>query len=171
MISLRAPLFLWALYILVSPLPAQGQGSAHDDVPFDPLMETQLNRLHMDYRIDDEGDFLVRIHLDNERTQIVYIRSQANQYRDTRVREIFSLARAFHQSIPTPLCEKLLEDSYSSRYTGSWAVTAMEGVYTLTFLTKIPSRVQDEYLLACLMEAALACDEMEQYLGSERDLY
>jgi len=134
-------------------------------------METQLNRLHMDYQVDEDGDFLVRIHLDNQRTQLVHIRSQVNHYRQARIREIFSLAAAFHQELPSPLCEKLFEDSYASRYTGSWALTQSEGLYTLLYLIKIPSHVSDDYLLACIMESALACDEMELYLGSQEDTY
>ncbi len=171
--SLFLGLLLFGGCLLPMAIPAQDgpqHGSQHGSQA-DPFIHGQLNRLHVDYTIDEAADFLVKVHLENERSQLVIIRSEVNTYRDAEVREIYSLARSFHKTLPESFIQKLLEDSYISRYTGSWAAAKKDDIVTLIYLAKIPAHVSDEYLLAVIMETAYACDGMEEYLGSKEDRY
>lgn len=139
--------------------------------PEDWNVRAYLSRAGYDFVVDEEGDFIVTIHLSAGRTQKVWIRSKVNHYQGSDIREVFSLAMEYKSEIPPALLLSLMTDSYKNRLIGSWVVIPDEErkVSLVAFLAKVQGRMSSSLLLPALLEVAAAADHLELLKsGSDR---
>lgn len=141
--------------------------------PQDLGVQAVLDRLGHSYTIDAEGDFLVQMPLPRDRRQGVWVRSTLNSFQGPPVREVFTVAAEFPESLPRNLANNLLLDNYRNRVLGSWSLIHAEESdrWLLAFLAKVDHRPGSPWLEAALREAAEAGDEMERLLSGAADRY
>ena len=117
----------------------------------------QLNKLKLNYTIDSEGDFRVKISLPGNGDVEVGIRNSAELPENpVRIREIWSVAARIPGELPRGLAENLLKDSWSTGHMGGWALagTTSEGKKVLVYLNRIPESASKELLYQALQDAA-----------------
>ena len=56
----------------------------------DPVVKAQLEKKGTPFTIDDDGDFQITVRIDDDRTQLVWVRSAVEETTHMRVREIWS---------------------------------------------------------------------------------
>ena len=120
-------------------------------------VEKHLHALNLEYSIDSEGDYRVRMILDTDREVQVGIKALAEQMGvNAEVREIWSVAARIPDALPDGLAEDLLEDSWSSRGFGAWALAGSTslGRQVLVYIVRIPEPSTTSILLAALQDAA-----------------
>ena len=68
------------------------------------------------YTITNDGDIKLICQISDERTQVVFINSQTQNYQEMEIREIFSPAALFSaNNLTLPLAKKLLEENYNKK--------------------------------------------------------
>ncbi len=129
---------LLSLFIILSSCSAEA------------LIERQINKLNLEYRIDSEGDYRVQVIIPGDRNVEVGVSAH------TGVREIWSVAVRIPGKLPEGLAENLMEDSWSTRGFGSWALagTTSDGKQVLVYLSRIPESSSLKVLHAALMDTA-----------------
>lgn len=135
------------------------------EVEPDVRIGKQLKELDYSPEIDEDGDYKLVLELEDERTQLVYVRSPVHEYGSHAIREIWAPAyRIDGGRFPAPVSERLLEDSHSS-VLGSWV---KQGEYAI-FVIKVATDVSTEQLEDALVAAAYSADNMEQELTPDSD--
>ena len=122
-----------------------------------------LDTLEYKYEIDDDGDYRLIFDMDNDRTQLVFVRSNVETYGSHHVREIWS--PGFKS--PTPqftalVANRLLEDSNDAKL-GSWV---KQGDLAM-FVVKIDADASAQVLSDAIDAAAKSADEIELELTSK----
>ena len=161
--SLPAPLFMLASgFAMCGPLQAQDQAKS----PADAGIKAQLEQLDYKYEVDDDNDFKLVFKIgDDDRSQIVYIRSPVETYGEHRVREIWSPAyKSPTDDFPALIANRLLEDADTKKL-GGWV---KQDQYAI-FVVKIPADADKEALDDALDAAMAAADEMEAELTPGQD--
>src|SRR5262245_46241412 len=106
---------------ILMPAAAADVPSANETVrSADPVIGRQLDSLHYQYTVDDEGDYKLTFELDGGRTQLAYVLSSVEKFGEVQVREVWAPAyRAEDGPFPANVANRLLEDSHSSKL-GGW---------------------------------------------------
>lgn len=129
-------------------------------------IEKFLTRNNYDFLIDEEGDFRLKISLDDQTENTVWIRSKLNYSGDSPVREIFSVAAILDSEQCEYISRFLLQDNLQTRVMGSWAFMKDEGDerVILIYLLKLPLSTGNDYLIDALSEAVLAAEVMNSVI-------
>jgi len=132
-------------------------------------IEKFLNRNHYDFLIDEETDYRLKISLDDETENTVWIRNKLNYSGDTAVREIFSVAAVLDNEQGEYISRFLLQDNLQTRVMGSWAFMKNDSDQRviLIYLLKLPLSTDDEYIRDALSEAAFAAEVMKSVIQTE----
>nr|WP_295379931.1 hypothetical protein [Pseudoxanthomonas sp.] len=141
-----------------------GVSGAHA-VEADPAIAKQLKALGYEYEVDEDGDYkLLMATGDNEeRSQIVYIRSAVETYGKHRVRELWSYAyQSPSDSLPAVVANRLL-DASNALILGSWVKQERSAVY----VAKLPADASTELLEDAISAAAVSADAMEVELAED----
>ncbi|MGS1079053.1 hypothetical protein [Pseudoxanthomonas beigongshangi] len=131
----------------------------------DPTIAKQLKALGYEYEVDEDGDYkLLMATGDNEeRSQIVYIRSTVETYGKHRVRELWSYAyRSPGDSLSAVVANRLL-DASNALILGSWVKQERNAVY----VAKLPADASTELLEDAISAAAVSADAMEVELAED----
>ena len=139
------------------PVHAQDQAQT----PADAGIKAQLEQLGYEYEVDDDNDFKLVFKIgDEDRSQIVYIRSPVETYGEHRVREIWSPAyKSPTDDFPALIANRLLEDADTKKL-GGWV---KQDQYAI-FVVKIDASADKEALDDALDAAMSAADSMEAEL-------
>ena len=147
---------------LSGPLAAEEAASSGPDA----RIKAQLDALEYEYEIDEDNDFKLVFNIGEEdRSQIVYVRSPVESYGEHQVREIWS--PAYHSptdAFPALIANRLLEDSDTKKL-GGWVKQDKYAV----FVVKIPANADGKALDDALDAAMAAADEMEAELTPGQD--
>lgn len=167
--------FSFALLVIAtlhSPLAASVQASvdveATDAVEAtgDPSVAHKLNKKDTPYTVDEDGDFRILVNVEDERTQLVWVRSSVNETDQQRVREIWTYGlRSEERRIPAHVANKLLAEN-AELIIGSWA--RQDGNAVL--IIRIDADADADTLDEAIDLAASIGDRMEQRLVSGDDL-
>lgn len=133
----------------------------------DPLVKRMLDAKGTNYTVDDDGDFKIVIEYsdDNDRTQLVYVRSAVETYQSHRVREIWSAAyKAPTDQFPQAIANRLLAASHEMKL-GGWVKQDRYAV----FVVKLPAEASADDLRSAVSYAAGMADDMEKELTSGGD--
>lgn len=146
------------LLCATTALPAQAADA-------DPGVAKQLKELGYEYEVDEDGDYKVLMATgdDDERSQIVYIRSHVETYGNHRVREIWSYAyQSPADALPAVVANRLLEAS-NALIIGSWVKQQRSAVY----VAKISASATTGELEDGIAAAAVSADAMELELATD----
>jgi len=98
-----------------------------------------LDSLKYSYELDEDGDYKLVFDTENDRSQLVFVRSPVEKFGSHHIREIWSPGyRSSSAQFPALVANRLLEDSNSSKM-GGWVKqgdTAMFVVKVDTVTTK-----------------------------------
>lgn len=162
------PLLFVALLVLSGlavPATAQDAGAQAAAVAPDPGVAKLLKQLNYEYEVDEDGDYklLMAVGEENERSQLVFIRSAVETYGEMKVREIWSYAyRAPSGSFPALVANRLLEASHNL-ILGGWVKQDQSAV----FVIKIPADAGAQVLDDAIGAAVATADEMELELATD----
>ena len=124
----------------------------------------QLDRLGLEYSIDDDSDYSLTLEPKPDRTQNVFIRSHVAEIQTYRTRDVFSVALEFEGSIPPEMAVALLRYNHSVRC-GAWMWHPKpEGKTAVVFSASIPADAPAEPLGSVIKYVALVADDLEEQL-------
>ncbi|MCG8455215.1 MAG: hypothetical protein MI919_02970 [Holophagales bacterium] len=172
---LRAALLTPTLLILALAVQAQtppkeeasateGAAAAEKPAP-DPRVREALEKLELVYEVDTDGDYRLVFEVDDERTQLVYVISTTEEYRNLEVREVWSFGyEAKGGNIPAPVANLLLEDTFDKKL-GAWAKVGERAA----FITRVPAEADPDTLYSTLLITLEVAEEMERRLTPDLD--
>jgi len=146
------------LLCTTSAMPAQAADA-------DPAIAKQLKELGYEYQVDEDGDYKVLMATgdNDERSQIVDIRSHVETYGNHRVRELWSYAyQSPADALPAVVANRILEAS-NALIIGSWVKQGRSAVY----VAKIGAAASTGELEDAIAAAAVSADAMELELASD----
>ena len=131
----------------------------------DAGIRAQMEALDYKYEVDEDDDFKLVFALDNDRSQVLYVRSTVETYGEHRVREIWSPGyKSPTDAFPASIANRLLEASSSAKL-GGWVKQGRNAV----FVVKIPADASKEELDDAIDAAIKLADEMEAELSPGQD--
>ena len=155
-------------FIFIAVIPLVVVASAYS-CRSEQNLERSLKRLELEYRIDEDGDFRVKVPAGNGTEAVVGVSLHTILLDDdVRVREVWAVVGRIPGRIPDDLAEDLLTDSWSSRKFGSWALagTTSDQKQVLVYLVRIPENASHRLLRAAMIDAAVSSTELKQALRS-----
>lgn len=138
--------------------------------PVDNRVISLLNSLGFNYDIDSENDFRLLMDLGDGRSQEIFINSATNTSRGQEIREVWSIAIVYDDSIPQEAAQRVLLDSYD-KIIGSWYAIQNGESYYLAFCAKIPADASSTYMNSAILAVARGADSMESELADGVDTY
>lgn len=155
--SLRAA----CLATLLAALPL---AAAADEA--DALVQAHLESKGTPFEIDDDGDFRIVVRLEDERTQLVWVRSVVSETEHHRVREIWSPGyQSATDNFPAAIANDLMARSHDL-ILGAWVKQDRVAM----FVTKIPADASADALDEAIDLTALSADEAENDLTGQDEL-
>lgn len=137
-----------------------GAASAADP---DRAVGRLLDGMEYKYEIDEDGDYKLVFDLDNDRTQLVFVRSSVETYGSHHVREIWSPGyKSPGPQFPALVGNRLLEDSNDSKL-GAWV---KQGDMAM-FVVKIDADASADVLSDAIDAASKSADAIELELTSQ----
>ncbi len=145
-------------------LMAAMAGSAFAADP-DRAVGRLLDSLEYKYEVDEDGDYRMVFDMEDERTQLVFVRSSVETYGTHHVREVWSPAyKAPGPQFPALVANRLLEDSNDSKL-GGWVKQGD----TAMFVVKVDADAKAEVLSDAIDAAIKSADAMELELTTKDD--
>lgn len=155
--TLRAACLAAALVLL----SAHAQASEPD-----PRVKASLDAKETPYEVDEDGDFKIVVRLDDDRTQLVWVRSAVSDTEFASVREIWSPGyEAATDTFPSAIANDLLARS-NELILGGWV--KQDRVAML--VVKLPADASADELDEAIDLAALSADEVEKDLTGKDEL-
>jgi hypothetical protein len=132
----------------------------------DSVVRAQLEKKGTPFEVDDDGDFKITVRIDDDRTQLVWVRSVVEETDHLRVREIWSPGyRSEGATFPAAVANDLLERSNNLKL-GSW----VKQDRTAMLVTKISADASADQLDEAIDLTAVAADAVELDLTGKDDL-
>ncbi|HEU0153551.1 MAG TPA: hypothetical protein VFQ84_09420 [Arenimonas sp.] len=132
----------------------------------DPVVKAQLESKGTPFEIDDDGDFQIVVRLDDDRTQLVWVRTVTSETTHHKVREIWSPGyQSATDNFPASVANDLLARS-QEMILGAWVKQDRVAM----FVTKIDADADADTLDEAIDLTALAADEVEKDLTGKDDL-
>lgn len=148
--------------MMVAGLWAGMAGNAWAGEP-DAAVGRLLDSLEYKYEIDEDGDYRLVFDMDDDRTQLVFVRSTVETYGAHRVREIWSPGyKAAGPQLPALVANRLLEDANDSKL-GGWV---KQGDMAM-FVVKIDANAKADVLSDAIDAAIKSADAMELELTAK----
>ncbi|MFM2243603.1 MAG: hypothetical protein RLZ97_2459 [Verrucomicrobiota bacterium] len=157
--SIALPL-LAALFIGSGAALAEGE---------DPQVKAALDELGYKYDIKDNGDFHLTFTVEDDRTQLLVIRSVTQEYEGVQIRQVYSTAYKAPEKtgkIPTPILKALLIENGTSKM-GAWEIDSEASVAYYTI--RLPSDAGSKLIGAAIIAAINTADAMEKKLTGKDD--
>lgn len=159
MIQFRSLLFM----VLAITVPAAMPVAAAE---LDTRVLSQLNEIGMAYQIDEDNDYALVISFDDDRSQLVFVRSQVYTSRGLGMRDVWSVAfDSPDESMPDGLETRLLKEN-ADLVMGGWVRIENR----IAHMAKIPENASAEVLRSAILEVAEVADELEKELVGTDEL-
>jgi hypothetical protein len=158
---MRTRVTLFAALLAVSTSTAAIAATA------DASVKQKLDAKGTPYKVDQDGDYeiTVRFRDDNNRGQVVYVRSEIDNTDRHRIRQIWSYAWGGDgDQFPAALANRLLESS-ATKILGAWAKHGKRAV----FVIRLDADASADELDEAIDFAASVADDMEKELSEGRD--
>ncbi|WPM06287.1 hypothetical protein QIA41_00920 [Borreliella sinica] len=131
---------------------------SHKNIQYDKRIKKILDKNKIEYRIDSENDFVAFKEINNDGKEEVIIRSRLNSYKNSKIREIFGIVKAFDVNTQKikEISDSLMSDSYNNRVLGSWEIihNAERGINSLIYIVKAEESASETFLLDAINEIA-----------------
>lgn len=123
----------------------------------------QLEKLGFNFEVDEDGDYRMVFDLDNDRTQLIYVRSAVEEFGSHKIREVWSPGYASATDVmPVAVANRLLEDSQDAKL-GGW----VKQDRTAMFVVKVDAEASSEALNDAIDAASRTADAMELELTNK----
>jgi hypothetical protein len=131
----------------------------------DPRVRTALEQSKIPFTIDNDGDFVVEMKVDEKgRSQVVYISSKTDKPENLEWRELFSFAQKVNGNIDPQTAQKLLLKN-SRLILGAWElIQNKDGTGYITFSVKVPADASPEVLSEAVNATLYSSDQGEKDL-------
>jgi len=150
------------LSIALLALAAAASGSAFAGEP-DRAVGRVLDTLKSKYEVDSDGDYQLVFEMDDDRTQLVFVRSTVETYGSHHVREIWSPGyKSEGPQFSALIANRLLEDSNDSKL-GGWV---KQGEVAM-FVVKVDADASAEVISDAIDAAAKSADAIELEMTSK----
>ncbi len=147
---------------LLAPLLLGAAFSAQASTP-DPAVAKALDALGYPYEVDEDGDYKMVFDVDNDRTQLVFVRSAVEDYGSHRIREIWSPGyNAPADQFTAEVANRLLEDAQDAKL-GGW----VKQKHLAMFVVKIDADADGPVLADAIEAATHTADAMELALTGQ----
>lgn len=134
---------------------------------YDRRVETSLNEADLKYDIDKDGDFKLLLNYDDNRTQLVFVQSKTEQYKNYEIREIFAYGyKSPTSEFSASIANRLLIDN-SKKKMGAWEKRGEYAVYVI----KISADADALSLKNAIQLAAVCAEEMEKEITPTKDTF
>ena len=133
----------------------------------DLRIKTLLDELEVSYEIDKDADYKLEREIGNDRTQVIYINSNTEEYEHLEIREVWSFAHMEETPLPGWMANKLLESSSTIKW-GSWQVMG-KGPYYIVFVVKLDANSNAQTLSDAMSIVREQADNMEYELNGADD--
>ena len=148
--------------IALLALATAAAGSAFAGEP-DAAVGRVLDTLKYKYEVDSDGDYQLVFEMDDDRTQLVFVRSNVETYGSHNVREIWSPGyKSSSPQFPALVANRLLEDSNDSKL-GGWV---KQGDVAM-FVVKVDANASAEVVSDAIDAAAKSADAIELEMTSK----
>ncbi len=122
-----------------------------------------LDKLGYEYEVDEDGDYKMVFDMDNDRSQLVFVRSTTEEFGKHHIREIWSPAYTSPgKQFSAAVANRLLEDSQDAKM-GAW----VKQDQTAMFVVKVDAQASPEALSDAIDAAIRTADEMENELTKQ----
>ncbi|AMJ56667.1 MULTISPECIES: hypothetical protein [Stenotrophomonas] len=129
----------------------------------DPAVGRVLDTLKYKYEVDSDGDYQLVFEMEDDRTQLVFVRSNVETYGSHKVREIWSPGyKSSSPQFPALVANRLLEDSNDSKL-GGWV---KQGDVAM-FVVKVDANASSEIISDAIDAAAKSADAIELEMTSK----
>lgn len=131
----------------------------------DKAVGRHLDKLGYKYEVDEDGDYRMVFETEGDRSQLVYVRSNVEDFGSHNVREIWSPGyQATADSFPQAVANRLLDDSNDSKL-GGWVKQDRVAM----FVVKIDADAGPESLSDAIDAAVRTADAIELELTGKDD--
>lgn len=132
----------------------------------DPVVKAHLESKGTPFEVDEDGDFQIVVQLEDDRTQLVWVRSAVSETDFHKVREIWSPGyQSPTDSFPSSIANDLLARS-NEMILGSWVKQDRVAM----FVTKVAADADADALDEAIDLTAVAADETELDLTGKDEL-
>ena len=132
----------------------------------DKAVGRQLEKLGFNFEVDEDGDYRMVFDLEDDRTQLVYVRSAVEEFGSHAVREVWSPGyTSATDALPVAVANRLLEDSQDAKL-GGW----VKQERTAMFVVKVNAEATAEQLNDAIDAATRTADAMELELTHKDEL-
>ncbi|MCU0795220.1 MAG: YbjN domain-containing protein [Akkermansiaceae bacterium] len=135
----------------------------------DPVVKAALDQLGYKYDIKENGDFHLTFTVEDDRTQLMVIRSLTQDYQGYKVRQVYSMAYKAPEKtgkIPTPILKSLLMENSTSKM-GAWEIDT-EGTAAY-YTVRLAADAKPEAIDAAINAVINSADAMEKKLTGKDD--
>ena len=147
-------------------LPAFAQIGDPDEAPkADSRVRAALDRASLKYRVDSDGDFRLTFEVDDDRTHVVFINSNTEEYGDMEVREIWAVGATSETGFSAAKLEELLKKNGTYKI-GAWHLTknGQRAVFTVV----VSARANSDTIDSMVRLVAKTADGLEkEWLGTD----
>lgn len=129
-------------------------------------LTAQLDAAGISYDRNAQGHLLMRMGLQQGRSQLTYIDPQAYPVGKAQFIQVWSIGWAGQQPPQWETALRLLEESQTAPV-GGWAMVASERDHLLLYKMQLPANADLEALMAAIYSASFAADQLELNLSGE----
>ena len=148
--------------MMVAGMCAGMAGNALAGEP-DAAVGRLLDSLEYKYEVDEDGDYRLVFDMEDDRTQLVFVRSSVENYGSHKIREVWSPGyKSPGPQFPALVANRLLEDSQESKL-GSWVKQSDIAM----FVVKIDANAKADVLSDAIDAAIKSADAIELELTSQ----
>ena len=131
----------------------------------DERVRNRLNSKNFQYEIDDENDFKIIVTLDNGRTQLLWINSNTQKFKNMEIREVWSIG--YKGDLSYNIMKTMLRDSETLKI-GAWGTNKDND--RAIFSAKIPANLDADNLIGIIFLVGESADELEKEFHGNDDL-
>ena len=151
-----------AIAVAMAGLMVGAAGNAFAGDP-DRAVGRLLDSLEYKYEVDEDGDYRLVFDMEDDRTQLVFVRSSVENYGSHKIREVWSPGyKSPGPQFPALVANRLLEDSQDSKL-GSWVKQSDIAM----FVVKIDANAKADVLSDAIDAAIKSADAIELELTSQ----
>lgn len=130
----------------------------------DGQVEAQLAAAGMAYERNAAGHLMLRMGLQQDRTQIAFVDSESYAVGEARFRQVWSIGWVADQAPQWETTLRLLEESQEAPV-GGWTLQSGDREYLLLYKVQVPADANLKHLMAAIYSASFAADRLELSLS------
>lgn len=153
---------VFTLGLAPAALAQVGTGDAATKTP-DPRVKALLEQLGYKFTITNSGNYRLEFETEDSRSQLVFINSTTQSYKNFEIREIWSTAYEAKGSLPDGIAGRLLEDTEASKL-GFWAISKGDKSTIAVYEVRLAANADKDSLNSALINVIKSADAMEKEL-------